>query len=159
MYYRPSSSFNPTFTSPGVPMPYNYTGLIEYGYLPASALKAEKLKFISYNSNILARRICFQELTSLFTSTNAVFYINAAPFKWTMIDECYFDIMTRVVFSVGGSNIKLTNTLVNMTNLDQLCVFSSSTSCSDYFPENTLISNNLIYDNNTFFGNNILAYR
>jgi hypothetical protein len=67
-------------------MHYDYAGLIGLGYFPLSALGVEKLKVVTFNSNLLVRRICHYEPAADYTPTNAVYFSYNAPFMWTTID-------------------------------------------------------------------------
>lgn len=90
--------------------------------MPSSALKAEKLKFVTYNSNLEVRRICHYEPEKTFTSTNAVYFIHYGPFQWITFDECVFDISTKIIFSTEGMNYAIRNSVINMTNIEQVAV-------------------------------------
>lgn len=122
-YWRPTSSYNPTLYPDGSPIPYDYAGLITLGYFPLSALGVEKLKVVTFNSNLLVRKLCHYEPVADYTSTNSLYFSYYAPFMWTTIDHCTFDIASRIVFTNNGTNIAITNNLINVTQMMQSSVF------------------------------------
>ena len=130
-----------------------------WGTFPASAQAVEKLKIVSFNSNLVVRKICHYEEVQKYSSTHSVYFSYESPFKWTILDQCTFDITTRVIFTTDGANIAITNSAINITNIMQVAVYQSSTDCKTHLPENTGIANNHLYENNTFFGITTNKYR
>ncbi|TNV87766.1 hypothetical protein FGO68_gene11233 [Halteria grandinella] len=155
-YYRqPTANFNPTFDPfSGTPYPYNYEAMIKLALVPDSILTEQKFKIMIYNANFTSRYIKWVEVTSEQISGNSLFVLHGGPYTTLIIDSSTLALRAFLFVSFEGVNVKLTNNQINITNLYYLFLYHSLEKCDYFLPENTGIANNLIFDNNTVFGNN-----
>jgi hypothetical protein len=157
-YTRAPSNFNPTFDSTGVPYWYDFEKLIELKYFPESAINAEKLKFTCFNTNLVTRFIYWNEITYEYTSTNSLFFMYFAPYKWLTIDSCTLSVRTFTFMTLEGVNAQIINSQINITNTIQLTTHQSLIECDYFLPAFSGIANNYILNNNTFFGLSLEAW-
>jgi hypothetical protein len=104
------------------------------------------------------RQVCFEEVSFSYTSTNALFMLYESPFKWLVLDRCYFDLQAFNFMTLAGVNTAVVGCVVNVTQTVQVGVFQAATDCLNYLEENIGKANVKIYDNNTFIGYNTASW-
>ena len=136
----------------GVPWPYDFQRLADLGILSQAALLSDKLKFITYNSNLTIKYIRFEEYTFVDSDVNSLFSTHYGAYKWATFSGCAFVLKELLYMTQEGFNLRLENSFIDITNLVQISVFQALTDCSIYLSENTGIANNAIWDNNIVTG-------
>eukprot|EP00347_Sterkiella_histriomuscorum_P002411 403368259 len=155
-----NSNFNPTIhttSQQSAPYTYDFDLKISQGIFPLSQKSTTKLKFVTYNSNILVKYIHFDEITFQDASTNGLFVPTMSPFRWVNITDCYFTLKQMNFFVQDGSNIKIQNSVIDITDQSRIVQYASATDCQIY-QNNHGMANNLIFDNNTFIGISQVGY-
>ena len=66
--------------------------MIDAELLPATALTADKYKFVVYNSNLTVQYINFTEVTFVDFSSNALFFLYFGKYRWLSLEGCHFDL-------------------------------------------------------------------
>jgi hypothetical protein len=88
------------------------------------------LKFVIYNSSLTVQYINFTEITTLTTTTNALFWGNYAPFQYYRIQHCYFDLIEMIFMSKDGSNFEGSYLYVQLDRCTRPAMFYGNVDCS-----------------------------
>lgn len=94
-YWRPPSSFNPTFNTQTTPAnPYNYDPWIQTNLALVVYKQMQKINFHQQNSNLTLFSIGIVELETYLNYPSALLMTNYGPFTTTLLDNVYLNIST-----------------------------------------------------------------
>ncbi|CDW75363.1 UNKNOWN [Stylonychia lemnae] len=152
-YQRKPSNFNPTIPDNRIIVnKYDFKRASEMGLMSNIIENSENDKFVTENADLTIEGFKFVEYDFIDWQFNSLIRIFLSPNRVSTINNCYLVLQRQAFSTAYGTNLVLSNSFVDITNLYRLIDHQTKQDFSPFLSENG--QNFVLVTNNTFYGIN-----